>query len=195
MAVALPTDIAPVAYNPSLVDFGGELTPILGGPVQRINRLGDRWAVEVTLPPLSGDEARIWISRLVQGRKSSCLLPWPQPIGAGGEGAPRVNGAGQAGTALSVDGLPAAKAIAEGLFFSIVGASRRYLHQVTSAATANGSGAVTLSIEPALRISPSDNAVIELATPMIDGLVQGGVGWSVDLARQHGLTFTLVERE
>jgi hypothetical protein len=195
LAVALPTDIAPIAYNPSLIDFGGELTPILGGPVQRINRLGDRWAVEVTLPPLKGDEARIWISRLTHGRASSCLLPWPQPIGVGGEGAPRVNGAGQAGKLLSIDGLPAGKVLPEGVFLSIVGANRRYLHQLIAERTANGSGEVTLAIEPALRISPSDNAVVELAAPMIDGLVQGGVAWSVDLAREHGLTFTLVERE
>lgn len=195
MAIVLPTNVAPVSYSPSLVDFGGELTPALGGPVQRINRLGDRWSVQVQMPAMDADEARIWISRLVQGRKSSCLLAWPQPTAIGGEGAPRVNGGSQAGTSLAIDGLPAGKSIVEGAFFSIVGPDRRYLHQVVAAAVASGSGAVTLSIEPALRIIPADNAVVELATPMIDGMVQGGVSWSVDMAAEYGLSFTLVERE
>jgi hypothetical protein len=196
VSIALPTDIAPDAARPYLIDFGGDLTPALGGAVQRLDRLGSRWGLEVTMPVLDVDEARIWVARLVQAKRSSALFPWPQAGVVGAEGAPRVNGAGQSGTSLAIDGLPAAKGVKEGWFFSIIHNGRRYIHQVASDATASAGGAVTLSIEPMLRVRPADNAVIELAAPMIDGMVQGGdLGWSVELATSVGLSFTLVERE
>jgi hypothetical protein len=196
VSVALPTDIAPDSYRPYLIDFGGDLTPPLGGAVQRLDRLGSRWAVEVTMPSMDRDEARVWIARLVKAKHSSALLPWPQSADFGAEGAPRVNGAGQSGTVLSIDGLPANKAVPEGLFFAIVTGGRRYIHQVSAPAVASGGGAVTLSIEPMLRVRPTDNAVVEMAAPLIEGMVQGQeFGWTVDLAQIYGLTFTLSERE
>lgn len=195
MAVALPTNIAPQDITPSFVDFGGELTPILGGVSQRINRLGNRWGVQVSMPPLDLDEARLWVSRLVQARGTSALLPWPQPADVGAEGAPRVNGAGQTGKVLAVKGLPAGKVVKEGWFFSIVTAGRRRIYMVAADATASAGGGATLMIEPMLRVRPADNDVIELAAPMIEGAVQGDTSqWSVNLMVEVGLSFALVER-
>ncbi|PLR28153.1 hypothetical protein SGCZBJ_03860 [Caulobacter zeae] len=180
-----------------MVDYGGDLTPYLGGPVQRIERLGSRFALAVELPKLDQEEARVWVSRLLQAKRSSGVLGWPQlGNGVGDEGAPRVNGAGQGGTVLSLDGLPPNKAIKEGWFFSLNAGGRRYLHMITADAVASNLGAVTVTIEPMLRIVPPDNAVIELAAPKIEGLVQGNEGaWEPDLAEEVGLSFTLVERE
>lgn len=197
MAVSLPATPAPASATPTLLDFGAVLEPGLGGPSQYIGRLGDRYEVAVQMPPMEAEVARVFISRLAQAKKSSLVMPFPQPgVTVGPVGAPRVNGAGQAGTLLAVKGLPAAKVIQEGWFFSVIVAGRRYVHQVSADAGAGLAGTVTLSIEPMLRVSPPDNAVIELAEPMIEGFVQGdSLPWSVDVAAHVGLSFTVREIE
>lgn len=195
MSIVLPTDIAAEDQVPYLIDFGGSLEPYLGGVTQRIDRLGSRWGLEVSLPPLDAEEARVWFSRLVQAKREDALLPWPQVAGVGAEGAPRVNGAGQNGTALSVDGLPASKAVKEGWFFSLIAGGRRYLHLIAADATASVGGAVTLTIEPELRVIPPDNAVIELAAPIIEGELQGDtVRMSINLLTDYGFSFVIAER-
>jgi hypothetical protein len=197
MAVLLPTTPAPRSAQPQLLDFGAILEPDLGGASQYLGRLGDRYELAVDLPPMSAETARVFIARLTKAKKSSLVMPFPQPgVTVGAEGAPRVNGAGQGGTFLSIDGLQAAKPLKEGWFFSIIVSGQRYLHQIQDDVVANGGGAVTLSIEPMLRVSPLDNAVIELANPMIEGFVQGnGLPWDIDTATTVGLSFTLREIE
>ncbi|WP_426043704.1 hypothetical protein [Caulobacter sp. DWR3-1-2] len=197
MAVTLPDTPSWASANPALLDFGAVLEPGLGGPSQYVGRLGDRYEIAVQMPPMEAEVARVFISRLTQAKKSSLLMPFPQAgVTIGAEGAPRVNGAGQAGTVLAIDGLPPAKAVKEGWFFSVVVAGRRYVHQITTDAVANGGGAVTLSIEPMLRVSPTDNAVVELAQPMLEGFVQSdGLPWSIDVATHVGLSFTVRETE
>jgi hypothetical protein len=197
MAILFPSSPMPLAPRPKLVDFGGDLTPFLGGPVQRIGRLGSRFGLAVELPRLDQEEARVWVSRLLQAKASSGVHRWPQlGDGVGDEGAPKVNGAGQSGAVLSIDGLPPGKTLKEGWFFSLIAGGRRYLHLIAADATASPLGAVTVSIQPMLRIVPPDNAVIELAEPKIEGAVQGNEhAWDPDLAEEVGLSFTLVERE
>jgi hypothetical protein len=197
MAVTLPSSPAPASATVTPLDFGAVLEPGLGGPSQYIGRLGDRYEVAVQMPTMEAEVARVFISRLTQAKKSSLVIPFPQPgVAVGAEGAPRVNGAGQAGTALAIDGLPADKAVKEGWFFSVIVAGRRFIHQIAADDVASGDGEVTLSIEPMLRVSPSDNAVVELAEPMIEGFVQGdGTPWSIDVAAHYGLSFTVREIE
>lgn len=195
MSIALPTDIAPEDQVPYLIDFGGSLEPYLGGISQRIDRLGSRWGLEVSLPPLFVEEARVWFSRLVQAKREDGLLPWPQSPDVGDVGTPRVNGAGQNGTSLSIDGLPAGKAVKEGWFFSLIAGGRRYLHLIVADVSANGGGAATLTIEPELRVIPPDNAVIELAAPFIEGEIQGDtVRMSINLLTEYGFSFVIAER-
>jgi hypothetical protein len=196
MAVTLPASPAPASATATLLDFGAILEPGLGGSSQYVGRLGDRYEVSVQMPPMEAEVARVFISRLAQAKKSSLLMPFPQPgVVVGAVGAPRVNGAGQAGSVLAIDGLPAAKAVKEGWFLSLIVAGRRYVHQIAADAVASGGGAVTLTLVSMLRVSPPDNAVVELI-PMIEGFVQGdGLPWTIDVAAHVGLSFTLREIE
>lgn len=197
MPVTLPATPWPSSASPMMLDFGALLEPGLGGASQYVSRLGNRFELQVQYPPMTAEVARVFISRLNQAKASTLLMPFPQPgVVVGAEGAPRVNGAGQAGTFLSIDGLPAGKAVSEGWFFSLIAGGRRYLHQVSADAVATGAGAITLAIEPMLRVSAPDNAVVELATPMIEGFVQGdGVPWTIETAALYGLSFTIRETE
>src|SRR3546814_3371142 len=68
--IVLPSDPAPNGATPMLRDFGGTLTPFLGGPEQRINRLGTRLGIRVSMPPMrNGDNGRIFVSRPLQAKQ------------------------------------------------------------------------------------------------------------------------------
>lgn len=195
MSVELPTTPQPASVSPRPLDYGGDQTPFLGGPVRRIERLGSRMALDVNMPPMLPEVARVWTARLARAKRSSAVLAWPQPgIEIGEEGAPRVSGAGQGGTFLSVDGLPPNKPLKEGWFLSLVAGGQCYLHQITGDVTASAAGAAVLPIEPMLRITPAHGAVVELARPRIEGLV-AAVQWTVGEAGLVTLTFAIEERE
>jgi hypothetical protein len=79
-----------------------------------------------------------------------------------------VKGASQSGTTLLCDGATISViCLRAGEYFS-VGEEYKI---VTSDATADGSGNVTVNFKPALRSSPADNAVITLNTPRLYGIL------------------------
>src|SRR3546814_9494938 len=64
MSIILPTTPGIRSATPSLISYGGLLSPSLGGAVQRLNRLGDRHALKVSLPPMRSEpDGRIYASR------------------------------------------------------------------------------------------------------------------------------------
>src|SRR3546814_11648593 len=102
--------------------FGGTLTPFLGGPEQRINRLGTRLGIRVSMPPMrNGDNGRIFVSRLLQAKQDRWLMDWPQPgFNIGAPGSPIVSTAASGGTALAFKSLTPSSTMREGPFFSIL---------------------------------------------------------------------------
>lgn len=170
--------------------------PAFGGPVQPMNRKGSRFALDITVPALAlagcGPEL---IADLVQGETESLAMPVPEAPSSVGWGTPRVNGAGQAGLSLIVDGLPAGRTVPKGKFLSVITGGQRFVYLVRTATTANGSGQVTLPIWPMLRRSPANNDVVELAQPMIEGFIPTGQEWSVRRLKALGASFSIEERE
>ncbi len=197
MSVILPTSPAPTdGTQPSFLDWGGTLRPIFGGALQKLRRLGDRFAISVVMPPMTNaDSGRVWIARLIRGRGEGVVLPWPQPgFDPGAPGAPLVKGANQSGSTLAIDGFAPGYQVVEGQFFSIVHGGRRYLHVATADVVASAQGEATVSFSPMLRIKPADNAVCEFAQPMIEGLLGGDEqSWTPSAARTVGLTFSIQE--
>ncbi len=195
--IALPLTPAPNGATPLLRDFGGVLTPFLGGPEQRINRVGTRFGIRVTMPPMESDEAgRRFVSKLLQARQGRALMKWPQlAFDPGATGNPLINAAVTGGSAIPIKGLPAGYAAKDGQFFSIIRAGRRYVHMFTGDGAANGSGGLAAQIFPMLRTSLLVNDVIELAQPMIEGHVLPGeeLAWEMSLERNIGLSFSIME--
>jgi len=105
----------------------------------------------------------------------------------------RVNGAGQTGRTLAIDGLPASTTIiSSGALVSIP--TTNQLLMLTSALTSNGSGQATLAFEPALRVSPADNAIVETKNPVAHvALTSDASGWSVDPGQVYGFAFDVEE--
>jgi hypothetical protein len=195
MAVlTLPTSPSPRSVTPRLVSARNELTPAFGGTVQRLNRKGSRYALDVEMPPMRYADALAWDDILSE--TDTVLMPVPQPdLVLGAPGSPLVNGAGQAGNALAIDSLTPGYVIRKGQWFSVIANSRRYLYRASAAATANGSGQVTVGLRTMLRYPPADNAVVEIAVPMIEGFARvSDDAFMVGIERLVSLKFTIEER-
>lgn len=192
--IDLPTDVGPQSFAMSLVDFGGVLRPPLGGRIQRVNRLGNRYRIDITLPPMPLAQGRVWLARLIRGKTQGARMQLP----AFEQGAPgvavRANGATASGVNLPIDGLPVGYQAREGYWLSIEVGGQHYVHNIASGGTANASGQVTIGIAPLLRVAVPDNAVIHLAQPMIEGMIVGDeLEWQLSLAHHLGLSFGLEE--
>lgn len=193
--IELPDGIHPQAASMRLIDFGGVVRPGLGGAIQRVNRLGNRFAVDVTLPPLPLEKGRVVLSRLLQAKQEGLRIAVPLALGKqGAPGSALLNGAVTGGTSITVDGLNAGYAVLEGYWLSLVKDGQHYVHQVASTVVANGSGQATITITPELRTSFADNTVVNLGKPMIEGFVDGDeLAWEISLAHHLGLSFTIEE--
>lgn len=196
MSVSLPNLPDLVQVSARLVDFQSVLTPILGGPVQTIQRLGARFAVDVTLPPLEPADAGKFLAARMKARaeNDTLTLAWPQAeIWSVIGGSPVVNGAGQAGARLNISGLTANQVIPAGRFFSFQAGGRHYLHMTTLQVTANGAGQVQLHVAPLLRVSPPAGAPLNFSAPIVEGLLTGTLEWSLERLRWTSTAFTLSE--
>lgn len=73
---------------------------------------------------------------------------------------PLVNGASQTGTSLVTDGWSEGDGLNPGDYISFENGTFRELHIVTAESFANSSGQMTISISPAIRRSPANNAAV-----------------------------------
>lgn len=195
--IDLPDWAVPNGAEPFLRDFGGVLTPFLGGPEQRINRLGTRFGIRVTLPAMrTRDQALIVQSRLLRAREDRLRMEWPQPdFDVGAPGAPRVSAGVTAGMSVPLKGLTPGYIVKEGQMLSIVRGARRYMHMFAADGTVTTGGTLAATIWPMIRASLLNNDVVELAPPMIEGLVSPGdeLSWQISVDRLASFSFTVAE--
>lgn len=182
------------------LDFSHDVTPPMGGPAQRFGRLGARWSVTFSsLPALGLSDAQSLIATRTTARAngSTVIFAWPQPAFTAAIGVPAVNGAGQLGTSLIVNGLTPGAVLTPGLFFSMLVGTRSYLSCLTAAATADGGGNATLSIAPMLRASPADATTLNFVAPQIEGFIAGQTeDWTLERLAWVGLSpFTVNESQ
>lgn len=195
MPVELPATPAPNAVSATLIDYGGIMRSGSGAVAQRVDRAGSRFRIEVGFPPMPAATGRMFLARLIQAKRDGIKIAYPLlGVSQGSPGSPVVNGAGQSGTTLNVRGCTAGYAVQEGYWFSVSNGTRSYLHVITAAATANGTGQMALSIAPALRFPFADGAAINLTAPVIDGFVVGEEwSWEMNVNLHMGLSVTVEE--
>lgn len=195
MPIVLPVPRQPQRATPRLMNMGSWQG---GGADQWIERLGTRWALDVQMPRLRPEpDGREFAAALVNASAAgdTVLWPWPQPgLAIGNPGSPLVNGASQAGKTLVADGFIAGYVMRAGQFFSLIISGRRYLYQMAADATANGSGGASLPLTTRLRISPPDNAFLDVALPVIEGRLAGdGLQWTQAAYRTDPIAFSIEE--
>ncbi len=194
MPITLPTGCVQ-DWSHRLVPDPAESVSSFGTNRQRFVRLGRHWRFDVQLHAMVQAKALEW--SVLDADTDTMVWTIPQDgLQAAGDGMPLVDGAGQLGSTLNVDGLTVGYVIKPGAFISIITSSRRYVYQVTAEATASGVGEAALSIQPPLRVTPNNNDTVEIAAPKVEGLAR----WSGMTRHRRvgnlvrGLSFTIEER-
>lgn len=188
------TKTAPARMRWSLVSNTQLSVSPLNGTIQTQELPGARWKIQMDYPPLDEADAALMRAFLVKMRgqaNRTDLGPFDRqtPRGTAG-GTPLVNGGSQAGASLVTDGWSAGATMLTGDFFAV----GQQLFLVAADATADGSGNMTLTIEPPIRTSPADNAPITKASPKARFmLVNNEVGWDVQLKGLTDFSFDLLE--
>jgi hypothetical protein len=150
------------------------------------------------LPPMFHQPTgRRWLSRLIQAKQDGGRMAWPlMDLNPGGPGSVLINGAGQDGSTLNLDGFTPDYVIREGQFFSVVTSGTHHLYMAAAETIANGSGHAALPISPMIRVQHADNDVCHFGAPMIEGFVQGEVfQWNWAVTNIASLQFEIHERK
>ena len=123
------------------------------------------WECQLSLPPIVGTtNVNAWRAFIAKsrGKANDFQIPVDPTAQSASTATPLVNGAGQIGRTLNSDGWPLSTTVlVAGQFITI----NNQLLQLTENVTSNGSGVATLTFEPPIRTSPSDNAAIEYKNP------------------------------
>ena len=151
------------------------------------------WECEATLPPIVGTaNFNPWRSfvALMRGAANDSQIPVDPIAQSSLSNIMSVNGAGQTGRNLNVDGLPnSAVVLKAGQFVTV----NNQLLQLTADVSTNGTGQATLSFEPALRFAPSDNAVVEYKNPYCLMYLTSEPSYSVESGYIYSLSLSLRE--
>ena len=160
---------------------------------------GSQWNATITLPPMLKDKASIWLSFFLQlrGFRGTFKLGDQdrKTIQGTATGTVRINGAGQTGNQVALDGFTASRAnvFLAGDYIQI----NSYMYMVTANVTANGSGEANVKIEPALRtgIEPinNDTTVIYLNTTTLMRLDSNELNWDTNNVSLYGISFSCNE--
>ncbi len=135
---------------------------------QRSAGVATRWGLSITLPPMQGEAAAL--VRVFLQRATSAAV-WFQAPDHSYErqstpsGTPRVDGAGQTGATLNLKGFPASQpsAVKDG---DRIGLTTGQVVTVVASGNADGAGKIPVSIDPPLRASPTDDALVYLDEPL-----------------------------
>lgn len=156
---------APRVLDWALVPNTQSFSSPLSGAVQTVEMPGARWKASFLMENLTEADSALLQAFFVKlrGRAGRFYLhnfARPAPRGTVA-GTPLVKGAAQTGTTLIIDGCTVGSTLLAGDFIGV----NDELKMVVADATANGSGEMTLTIEPPLRSSPADNAAITISRP------------------------------
>ena len=196
--ITLPSWVDTQTATPRLVDRGIWNEPFLGGSFTRTDRPGSRFACEFTLPPIwSDDQGKALLADLIAAKRQGMRYRWPLgALGSSPVGSPRVVGNTNQGTTLLVRGFTPLINIKKGQFFSLTHEGKSYLHVVHVGGNVSAGGNAAVTIEPELRVIPSDNDVIEFERPIIEGIVKGSeLVWTQSVNKYMEFSFTLEEMQ
>lgn len=167
---------------------------------QAIQHTGQRWEADVTLPPMSVGEAKVWIGWLSSLKGQFGTFTMGDPVGGTlsgvGGGTPLVNGADQTGDELVIDGAPASTTgwLSAGDYIQLGSGDTSRLHMVLVDVDTDAGGNATLDLWPSVRIAPIDNAAVTISNTVgLWRLNSNSMMWDINVASQYGMSFTAVE--
>lgn len=194
MSLILPTEPAPASMTVALISTKNTLTPAVGGDEQEIRRKGSKYALTYSMPATTYVQSMDWDDLMAEGEMVVMRVFQPG-FDTGAPGSPLVKGANQIGSSILLDGVTPHYVVRKGQFLSILTGGQRFLYRARADVIADGNGEVTVPLGTLLRRPPSDNAVVEIAQPMIEGFPKDVSNIEVGVDRLVRLQFTVRERE
>lgn len=194
----MTVDLSSFRFNdagPMLNEFGGTITPGLGAPMQRVDRIGDRWSWRFATAPVAIEpEGRLWASLLTRAKKTGCQVPIVQAdMNVGAPGLPLVRVATNSGRTIPLKGLTPHYAIRAGQWINYVVDGTSYLDMIEGQAIADASGNADVTIQNLLRAPLPVNGGINLAKPVIEGWLADPIEWPVPVDGVTSFSFTVME--
>lgn len=195
MSVLLPGCPLPDTATPRILSVRNELRSASGGSLQRLARKGSKYAFDFVLPRMGYADSLAWMG--LRSEVGLVVMAVPQhdlDLGAPGLDV-RVNGAGQIGSSLSVDGVQPNYVMRQGQFLThLIPTRPRRIYCCRETVTADALGRLTIPLETMLGWPPADNDQIQIADPTIEGFpVLDPGAWSTDFGREVGLSFSIEE--
>lgn len=160
------------------------------------------WVAEIRLPPMKRETAVEWQSFFMKlhGRRGTFLLGDPDsknPRGAISLSAtPTLNSAVAIGDYdVSITGVGASiVAFKAGDYIQIGASATAKLYMITADATSNGSGVVSVSVEPSIKAAASGGAAVTFVSPKgVFRMDTNELGWEADHVSKYGITFSATE--
>lgn len=160
------------------------------------------WTAQVSLPPMKRATAAEWQAFLLKlhGRRGTFLLGDPDaklPRGAISLSAtPTLNAAATAGDyTVDIAGVGnSIVAFKAGDYIQLGSSSSSRLYMIVADATSNGSGVVTVTIEPSIRVTVSSGAAVVFQSPACSmRLDANDIGWDADNVSKYGISFSCTE--
>ena len=183
MAINLPVNPSPASAKFRYLEYGARLSAPLGGSTQNIMRLGDRLAMDVTLPPMTEEQANNWIAAHLEAKATGQTVRMRVPSPVGPTPVTMSGIANQASATVLTGDLSQIK---RGQWFTYQAADGfLYLHKITRV---SGS---TIGVSPRLR--RSFNGGVSMDYPAIEGWLDTGFEWDVGVAQIVGLSFNITE--
>ncbi len=188
MATVIPSNFVAASTEITLKSSATQHNPTLGGPSQRIARMGDRWSYKVDVAPMRTRQAGPFVTALLAGLSEKVLIEVRQTgVDLTAYSSGTVTGAASGRTLVHSGGGPT-KFV--GQFFSVVKNGVRYLHQITAVA---GS---TLTFLPMLKVGLTGGETLEFGSPKLEGFIDGNSqSWTVGRVANLGTSFVVVEAQ
>ncbi len=175
--------ISPSFINWSLVSNTEVSASILNGAIQTKDRGGERWQIEMRFQNLSGDrkaEMKAFLAQLNGQRHRFTVHDFSQVQRGTFEGTPIVNGVGQTGTSLIIDGCDNSITnwIRAGDHFEVGGS----LKMAIADASSDSGGDITIPFAPRILVAPTNASPITTLLPTGVFVLSGRTsGWSNQL--------------
>lgn len=159
---------------PTPFSFSRWRRPGLGGAITYQGRLGDRWSFTFRTPlmPIEPDWRR-WSALFDDAERLGGVFDIPQPeFSVGAPGTVLVDADTASGRTVPLKGLTPSYAIKAGQWISFVSDGYRYADRVVEQVIADSTGDATVRIRNLLRAPLSEDDVVELGSPKIEGAVE-----------------------
>jgi hypothetical protein len=198
MAFVDLTDVECQLAEPGMPDFGVLQKPVLGGKINKVDRLGGGHTLSYTVPPkMMEPDGRRLVARCQMAKRYGVVLEVPQvefDVGAPGfDTMVAVPAAG--GRYVQITGATPRYAVRMGQAFNITRNGHRYLYFAFSQVILDEAGAGIIELTAPLRTKLVGSEPVRLVKPVIEGWIEGdNFNWPIDMQRTTGLTFDVVER-